>query len=222
MEQVNKNMSILGPLLHAKEEKATNILIVKNLPKNASARLLFRLFGVCGNVMKVKIFFKNPENALVEYQDSYQASLAKFYLNNCPLNGNNIFIANSKQGVYIDTSMLKKGEETQYMGDYTASTEHRYKFAGSKNHSNIAQPSKVLHLSNLCDDKDEMYYRDLFKKYGTVKKLIFLKGGDKMALVEMENVGDAVNVLVNLHNYNINGKFLKVSFSKYSKIREFK
>ena len=43
------------------------MVMVRNLPKDISLDILFKLFGVYGNVMKVKIFFKNTENALVEY-----------------------------------------------------------------------------------------------------------------------------------------------------------
>lgn len=221
-EKVQSTMNILTPLVHAKEEKSSKILMVKNLPKDVSARMLFRLFGAYGNVLKVKIFFKNPENALIEFQDEFQANLAKANLNNCPLLGNNIFVTNSKEGIVVDVSGLKKETENHYMGDYMNSTEHRYKFVGSKNYSNIVAPSKVLHLSNLCPDKDESFYIDLFKKFGYVKKFIFLKGEEKMALMEMSTLGEAVNILINFHNFNINGKFLKVSFSKYPQIKELK
>ena len=219
-EQLNRKMNSLSPLLHAKEEKSNNILMIKNLPKNITARMLFRLFGMYGNVVKVKIFYKSPENALIEYQDNFQANLAKVYLNNCSLYGSNIFVTNSKQGVVVNTNALRRDDENQYMGDYTNSIEHRYKFAGSKNHYNIAPPSKVIHLSNLCLDKDENYYRELFDSFAVIKKFIFLKGKDKMALMEVGNVSEAVSILMNFHNYNINGKFLKVSFSKYSNIKE--
>ena len=219
-EQLNRKMNSLSPLLHAKEEKSTNILMIKNLPKNISARMLFRLFGMYGNVVKVKIFYKSPENALIEYQDNFQANLAKVYLNNCSVYGSNIFVTNSKQGVVINTNALRRDDENQYMGDYTNSIEHRYKFAGSKNHYNIAPPSKVIHLSNLCLDKGEDFYRELFDSFAMIKKFIFLKGKEKMALMEVGSVSEAVSILMNFHNYNINGKFLKVSFSKYSNIKE--
>lgn len=216
-DNVPKTMSHLSPLMHVNEEKSLTILLIKNLPKGVSARMLFRLFGMYGNVLKVKIFFKTPENALIEYQTPEQAELAKSYLNNCPVYGNNIFVTNSKQGVAIDTSALKKGEETPFMGDYTTSPEHRYKFSGSKNHLNIVPPSKVLHLSNLCEDKDEDFYIQLFRDYGMIRKFTFMKG---MALMEMASIEDSVKILSNFHNFNIMGKYLKVSFSKYQKIKD--
>lgn len=201
-----------------KSEKSNNTLMVKNLPKGITCHQLFKLFGMYGNVMKVKIFFSNPENALVELQDSAQANLAKTHLNNCPLLGNNIFVTLSRNSIVLNTPYIP--ENNKYVADYSESKEHRYKIAGSKNFRNIAPPSPVLHLSNLCDDKDENFYKELFKDVAKVKKFLWLKGDTKNILVEMENVDQAVAVLIFFHNYNIDGKFLKVSFSKYQMIKE--
>lgn len=55
------------------------------------------------------------------------------------------------------------------MGDFTNSSEHRYKYVGSKNHANIAAPSRVLHLSNLGTD-DSMYFQELFSEIGKITK----------------------------------------------------
>jgi len=217
---VPRQTQFMGTNLPMNEGKPHNTLIVKNLPLGMTAYKLFKLFGMYGNVLKIKIFYKNPETALVEYQDYMQANLAKRNLNNCPLFGKNIFVTTSKQGIVIDNRISKKDGETSLSGDYSSSTEHRYKFAGSKNHCNIAPLSKVLHLSNLWEDKGEDFYKELFKEYGRIVKFMFLKGKDKMALVEMESIAEAVNILVDFHNYDIQGKFLKVSFSKYQKVQE--
>jgi len=40
-----------------------------------------------------------------------------------------------------------------------------------------------------------------------------------MALIEMGSVEDALNILIYFHNFDIDGKFLKVTFSKYKKIK---
>jgi len=215
-----KQAEVFSASILNKEDKSPTLLLIKNLPQGITSRMLFKLFGMYGNVLKVKIFFKNPENALIEYQTAEHAELAKIYLNNCPVYGNNIFVTNSKKGVVIDTSALKKVDETQYMGDYTNSPEHRYKFSGSKNHMNIVAPSKVLHISNLCHDKDESFYANMFKEFGVIHKFMFLKGPEKMALLEMSTVEATVKILMNFHNFNINGKYLKVSFSKYQRIKD--
>jgi hnRNP-L/PTB/hephaestus splicing factor len=196
-----------------------NILIVNNLPENISPLMLFRLFGMYGNVMKVKILFNKPEKAFIEFQSPFQAEMARSNLNNCPLTGNNLVIDFAKKGTIVDVSLLKKEPNNKYMGDFTNSSEHRYKYVGSKNHSNIASPSKVLHLSNLPADRDEEFFRELFKETGRIDKFIFMKNTENMALVEMATIEEAIAILMFFHNFNVDGKYLKVSFSKYKKVK---
>jgi hnRNP-L/PTB/hephaestus splicing factor len=196
-----------------------NILIINNLPENISPLMLFRLFGMYGNVLKVKILFNKPEKAFIEFQSIPQAEMARSNLNNCNLLGNTIFVDFAKKGTVVDVSLLKKEPNNNYMGDFSNSSEHRYKYVGSKNHSNISPPSKVLHLSNLPNDKDEYFFTELFKECGKIEKFMFMKNTENMALVEMGSVGEAILVLMVFHNFNIDGKFLKVSFSKYKKVK---
>ena len=98
--------------------------MVRNLPKGINPDMLFKLFGVYGNVMKIKIFYKNSENSLIQFQDEFQAVLAKNNLNNCPLFDKNIYVNISQFG-YIYPNV--KCNEQGLLKDYTNSTEHRYK-----------------------------------------------------------------------------------------------
>jgi len=200
------------------EDNTQNTVLLKNLPRGMTCSELFKLFGTCGNVMKIKIFYSNPENALIEMQDNNQAVIAKSNLNNCPLRGHNIFVTISKNPIIFNVPFIP--ENNKFLGDYTDSKEHRYKIVGSKNFRNIAPPSPVLHLSNLCDDKEEDFYVNLFRNCGRIRKFLNLKGDSKNMLMEMENVQQAVEILISFHNFNIEGKFLKVSFSKYQTIKD--
>jgi len=197
--------------------KNHNTILIKNLPRGLNCGDLFRLCGMFGNVMRVKIFYSNPENALIEFQDNTQAMVAKTHLNNCSIRGNNVFITVSKNPIIFNVPTIPEGNK--FLGDYRESKEHRYKIVGSKNFRNIAPPSPVLHLSNLCEDKADGFYKDLFRVCGRIKKSLVLKGDTKNMLVEMENVGQAVEVLMQFHNFDIEGMFLKVSFSKYQTIK---
>lgn len=47
-----------------------------------------------------------------------------------------------------------------------------------------------------------------------------MKNKESMALAEFQSLEEAIKVLIMFHNFDINGKLLKVSFSKYSKITE--
>lgn len=196
-----------------------NVLLVKNLPNNITPLMLFRLFGMYGNVMKIKILFNNPEKAFIEFQSPLQAELARSYLCDCTILGRTIKVEFAKKGTLVDISLLRKEPDNQYLGDFTNSSEHRYKYVGSKNHANISPPSRVLHLSNLHPDKTEAFYKELFHHFGTIKKFMFLKCEEKMALVQMESIEDALSILMYFHNFDVDGKFMKVSFSKYQKIK---
>ncbi len=52
---------------------ASKVLIVNNIPANTYPYLLFKLFGLYGNVKKVKIMLKKRDTALIEFQDLPQA-----------------------------------------------------------------------------------------------------------------------------------------------------
>lgn len=210
---------LLVPMSASPMNALNNVLLVKNLPENITPLMLFKLFGMYGNVMKIKILFNNPEKAFIEFQSPLQAELARAYLSNSTIMGRSLKIDFAKKGTVVDISLLKKEPDNQYLGDYSSSADHRYKYVGSKNHANISPPSKVLHLSNMHPEKMEKFYKELFKDYGRIKKFIFMKCEEKMALVQMESVEDALAILMNFHNFDIDGKFLKVSFSKYKKVK---
>jgi len=196
-----------------------NVLHVKDLPDNITPLMLFRLFGMYGNVMKIKILFNHPDKAFIEFQSPLQAELARRCLTNCPIMGNILKVDFAKKGTVVDISLLKKEPDNKYLGDFSTSSEHRYKYVGSKNHANISPPSKVLHLSNMHPEKSEAFYKELFGNYGKIKKFLFMKNEEKMALVEMASVEDALNILMHFHNYDVDGKYLKVTFSKYKKVK---
>ena len=88
--------------------------------------------------------------------------MAKQNLNGVLIFGKNLICDYAKKSTIVDVTLLKKEPNNKYMGDYTNSSEHRYKYVGSKNHSNIAPPSKVLHLSNLPGDKGPDFFKALF------------------------------------------------------------
>jgi len=71
----------------------------------------------------------------------------------------------------------------------------------------------MLHVSNLPETVDLPAVEDVFKRHGTVAKSKRMQG-NKMALIEMATVSEAVNALVMLHNTDLAGRQIRVSFSK--------
>ncbi|XP_010150698.1 PREDICTED: polypyrimidine tract-binding protein 3-like, partial [Eurypyga helias] len=171
-----------------------SVLLVKNLnPEVITPDRLFTLFGVYGDVIRVKIMFKNKEKALVQMADATQAQLAIGHLN-------------GQMGQ--DGGSLTK--------DYSNSPLHRFKKPGSKSFQNVFPPSATLYLSSVPSSVTEDDLKKLFESTGsTVKAIKFFEKYYRMALVQLSSVEEAVHALIELHNYDLGANHrLRISFSK--------
>lgn len=197
--------------------KENSILIASGFPGDITPYKIFRFFSLYGNVARVKIMFKKRDTALIQYMDHYQAKMAKLYLNGCAFWNGKIKVNTSKSQYII---MPKKGtssnsEEWMLAQDFSHSKEHRYKIAGSRNFQNIAPPSKVLHLSNLPKEIDEIKLQQLLSSVAEFQKIKFFVVNTKMmAHAEFDSISTAIEIIIAFHNYNIDGRYLKLSFSK--------
>ncbi|XP_044216871.1 polypyrimidine tract-binding protein 1b isoform X2 [Thunnus albacares] len=193
------------------------VLLVSNLnPERVTPHCLFILFGVYGDVMRVKILFNKKENALVQMSDSTQAQLAMSHLNGQRLHGKPLRITLSK---HTSVQLPREGHEDQGLTkDYSNSPLHRFKKPGSKNYSNIFPPSATLHLSNIPPSVVEDDLKLLFSSSGAmVKAFKFFQKDHKMALIQMGSVEEAIESLIEFHNHDLGeNHHLRVSFSKSS------
>uniref|UniRef100_A0A2K6V1V9 RRM domain-containing protein n=1 Tax=Saimiri boliviensis boliviensis TaxID=39432 RepID=A0A2K6V1V9_SAIBB len=114
-------------------EAGNSVLLVSNLnPEKVTLQSLFILFGIYGDVQRVKILF-NKENALVQMADDNQAQLHK-------LHGKPICITLSK---HQNVQLPGEGQEDQGLTkDYGNSPLHRLKKPVSE------EDLKVLFSSN--------------------------------------------------------------------------
>ncbi|XP_013874631.1 polypyrimidine tract-binding protein 1 isoform X1 [Austrofundulus limnaeus] len=194
-----------------------SVLLVSNLnPERVTPHCLFILFGVYGDVMRVKILFNKKENALVQMSDSTQAQLAMSHLNGQRLHGKPLRITLSK---HTSVQLPREGHEDQGLTkDYSSSPLHRFKKPGSKNYSNIFPPSATLHLSNIPPSVVEDDLTRLFSSSGAVVKAFkFFQKDHKMALIQMSSVEEAIESLIQFHNHDLGeNHHLRVSFSKSS------
>ncbi|NXU91752.1 PTBP1 protein, partial [Xiphorhynchus elegans] len=192
-----------------------SVLLVSNLiPERVTPQCLFILFGVYGDVQRVKILFKKKENALVQMSDGNQAQLAMSHLNGQKLHGKPIRITLSK---HQTVQLPREGQEDQTLTkDFGHSPLHRFKKPGSKNFQNIFPPSATLHLSNIPPSITEEDLKMLFSSNGgTVKGFKFFQKDRKMALIQMGSVEEAIQSLIELHNHDLGeNHHLRVSFSK--------
>uniref|UniRef100_A0A1A7Z9E9 Polypyrimidine tract binding protein 2a n=1 Tax=Nothobranchius furzeri TaxID=105023 RepID=A0A1A7Z9E9_NOTFU len=148
-------------------------------------------------------------------EEECMAQLAMSHLNGQKMYGNVIRVTLSK---HQTVALPRDGLDVQGLTkDYANSPLHRFKKPGSKNFQNIFPPSATLHLSNIPQNVTEDDLQLLFTNTGgTVKAFKFFQD-HKMALIQMSTVEEAIQALIDLHNYSMGGnQHLRVSFSKSS------
>ncbi|XP_070563759.1 polypyrimidine tract-binding protein 1-like isoform X15 [Ptychodera flava] len=190
------------------------VLLVSNLNAElVTPEVLFTLFGVYGDVHRVKIIFAKKDTALVQLAEPHQAQTAMTHLNGVKMFGKPLRITLSKHQL---VQLPKEGQpDAGLTKDFTSSPLHRFKKPGSKNFMNIYPPSATLHLSNIPPNVTEQDITSAFSRHGSVKAFKFFQKDRKMALIQMGSVEEAVTALVAMHNYQLsNSSHLRVSFSK--------
>ncbi|XP_045475321.1 polypyrimidine tract-binding protein 1 isoform X3 [Harmonia axyridis] len=193
------------------------VLLVSNLNEEmVTPDALFTLFGVYGDVQRVKILYNKKDSALVQLAEPHQAHLAITHMDKLKVFGKNIRVMLSK---HQSVQMPKEGQpDAGLTKDYTQSPLHRFKKPGSKNYQNIYPPSATLHLSNIPATINEEDIKEAFTKNGfTVKAFKFFPKDKKMALIQLPSMEEAVIALIKMHNYQLSeSNHLRVSFSKSS------
>ncbi|XP_065155545.1 polypyrimidine tract-binding protein 2 isoform X3 [Atheta coriaria] len=193
------------------------VLLVSNLNEEmVTPDALFTLFGVYGDVQRVKILFNKKDSALVQLAEPHQAHLAITHMDKLRVFGKNIRVMLSK---HQSVQMPKEGQpDAGLTKDYSQSPLHRFKKPGSKNYQNIYPPSATLHLSNIPATVNEEDIKEAFTKNGfTVKAFKFFPKDRKMALIQLPSMDEAVVALIKMHNYQLSeSNHLRVSFSKSS------
>jgi len=193
------------------------VLIVNNLdPKEITCDALFTLFGVYGDVLRVKILQNKSDTALIQMNSTQQCQFAIQHLNSCPLHGKYLTVNFSKHNTLILSRHADSEEFAKYSKDYAGSPLHRFK-SGTRNIQHIFQPSPVLHLSNLHQATTEEELCALFGQYGRVEAFKFFVD-KKMALLVMDSVATAVEALIYLHNFKLHETYMRVTFSGKTKI----
>lgn len=195
-----------------------SVLLASNLPEQiATPDALFTLFGVFGDVIRVKVLFNKKDNALIQMAEAQQANVAASNLDRLKIFGKTLKVTPSRHQL---VQMPKEGQpDAGLTKDYTNSPLHRFKKPGSKNYSNIFSPSTTLHLSNIpatvSEEDLKQIFRDLVGRPDSVVSFRFFPKDRKMALISLASLDDAILALVHGHNYQLaESAHLRVSFSK--------
>uniref|UniRef100_A0A8C6VYH3 Polypyrimidine tract binding protein 2b n=1 Tax=Nothobranchius furzeri TaxID=105023 RepID=A0A8C6VYH3_NOTFU len=214
-ESTNKDHSLLGKytcLSICLDSIQSYFLLEKSSPFLTHI-ITWSVFWVYGDVQRVKILYNKKDSALIQLSDGNQAQLAMSHLNGQKVFGKVMRVTLSK---HQTVALPREGLDDQLLTkDFSGSPLHRFKKPGSKNFQNIFPPSATLHLSNIRWVHTEDDLRLLFSNSGgTVKAFKFFQDR-KMALIQMSSVEEAIQTLIDLHNYDMGGNHhLKVSFSK--------
>ncbi|XP_014218760.1 polypyrimidine tract-binding protein 2 isoform X2 [Copidosoma floridanum] len=191
------------------------VLLISNLNEEmVTPDALFTLFGVYGDVQRVKILYNKKDSALIQLAEPHQAHLAMTHMDKLKVFGKPIRVMLSK---HQNVQLPREGQpDAGLTKDYTNSPLHRFKKPGSKNYQNIYPPSATLHLSNIPATVTEDEIKEAFTKNNfTVKAFKFFPKDRKMALIQLPSMDDAVAALIKMHNYQLSeSNHLRVSFSK--------
>jgi len=191
------------------------VLLVSNLNEtDTEPDHLFILFGVYGDVQRVKILFNKKDTALIQMSEPQQAMHAISNLDKVKVLGKPIRVMHSK---HTTVQLPKEGQpDAGLTKDYTNNSLHRFKKPGSKNYQNIYPPSPTLHLSNIPASVEEEDLKAAFKLIDIeIQAFRFFPKDRKMALAQLASIDDAVTSLIKLHNYQLSEtSHLRVSFSK--------
>lgn len=212
----NTPMSSLAPVFGGNIPPGP-VLLVSNIDEQlAKPEALFTLFGVFGDVIRVKILFNKKDNALIQMADASQAQVAQGYLDKQKVFGKMIRVTRSKHQL---VQMPREGNQPDVglTKDFTNSPLHRFKIPGSRNYQNIYPPSSTLHISNIPADIDEEQIHRAFMENCGFEFLSFkfFPKDRKMALVRFNSVEHAAIALIKMHNFQISKENnLRVSFSK--------
>ncbi|KAL7667945.1 hypothetical protein ACOME3_008668 [Neoechinorhynchus agilis] len=175
------------------------VLLVSNLNEaEINTDNLFILFGVYGDVKRVKILFNKKDTALVQFNTSDQAETALRLLDGISIFGRRMKISYSK---HLNIQRVKDTDNPELTKDFEDSSLHRFKKPGSKNYMNIFPPNPSLHLSNLSDEVTEEEIKTLFSKYGRVEHFRFFENSNQMARITMDSIESACHALMACHNY---------------------
>jgi len=195
-----------------------SVLLVSNLnEEKISCTALFNLFSSYGNVLRVKILHNKPDHALVQMGDYYQASTAMHYLKGLALWEKPMDINFSKHS-YINATSQDPADQS--CADYTNSPLNRFKFTqgtekAQQIYKNMSGPVALLHISNLPAASTNQTATEMFSPFGAITGIkVFDINGKRQALIQFDTVQHAAEALVTLHNSPVEGRGLKISFSK--------
>lgn len=203
------------------------VILLRNLPFGTTPNAVAALAAVYGNVLRVRIFFKQRSNAVVVFSNSDQANTAKQYLNGLPwgVDGNRLAVESFRGEVpgprKDDGEKLTKDfyEDTNYRRH---NRPHNNRKSSHHHHHDMRpfSPSATIHIANMpssttLEQLSTFLSKQLSKSvFGTpfskCIRLVHDKG--HAAVVSLRFIEDAVDAITHLNNVEFEGRPLRLSF----------
>lgn len=202
------------------------VMMVYGLNKDKSnPDILFNLFCLYGNVVRVK-FLKTKEGcAMIQMGDNLAVERCIWYLNNKTVLGSRIQLGFSKQAYLSDVVQPYTLPDSSFsFKDFMGNKNNRFINPAMAVKNRIQGPSKILHFFNTPPNVKEDTLYEVFENFDAPKpktiKLFPMKG-DKSStgLMEFDDVTEAIDALVLCNHASIKhhgGRFpyvMKLCFS---------
>lgn len=195
-----------------KKEKGKVLIINRINIEKLNCKMMMNLFGCFGNVKKI-ILNKKNSYCLVEMENNHQANLCLKSLKKLKFFENDIRIKISNYP-FLNLKSLEKDQPPNVEFFYGHKRFFRYK---NNLHIKVNPPSNQLHITSISKEINCFFLYELISQINEPEKIIRLKKkgstNSPMFLVFFGSVGESMEVLSVIHNENLNGKILKVSFS---------
>lgn len=208
---INDNKNTKKKLNLGDVGNAKTFIQVENLDKdNIDPSILFNLFGIIGNVVKMLVNIDRGL-AIVEMEQAIQAELACNYFDNIKLFNTKIIVSSYPTQINWKDLYISPESNIRLIGGN--SKFYRYK---PNLNIKINQPSKIIHVTNVAPILTLANLCKLFSNVNEPSMITKLEARGKksnMYLVEFQSEKESLEVLTTYHDQVLNGLRLKLSFS---------
>jgi len=202
------------------QQLPSKVILISNLFSGfESVGELYNVFSCFGNIYKI-LLMKNLKKALVEYTSIEFAKTAQACMNN-QLVGSSRIRVNFSRYKKIDLKKNNKSENSQQFNEVMVASKNMHRF---KTESSAPGTPPSSNLLVLCDKKPDLLPIDVYLQIQSVIKSLNFKvvSDDKEVfpttsaykiLVNFASVQQAISALGKLHNSEVKGLPLKISFA---------
>lgn len=185
---------------------ATNgpCLLVSSLPDElANPDSICNLFGIYGDVTRVKILRNKRDCALLQLSKPHQATLCRNFLDQARIGGRKICVSFSRMSSIKLPADIGIDDDPSTKDYSNVRGVHRFRNPNiaHKLLKNLCAPTPLLHVANMPDGFGKDKLRQYFVDNGfTVKDIQDCGKDGSMALVHLSSVEEAIGALAKLHN----------------------